>query len=105
MDLRPSHPDLSGKEAEHALEEAGLTVNKNTIPGETRSPFVTSGLRLGTPALTTRGMVEGNMEQIAAWIIRVLDSPSDEDLIRAVRGEVTELCQLFPLYEEFGELA
>jgi len=105
MDLRPSHPDLSGKEAEHALEEAGLTVNKNTVPGETRSPFVTSGLRLGTPALTTRGMAEGNMEQIAAWIVRVLDNPSDEDLIRAVRGEVTELCQAFPLYEEFGALA
>ncbi len=105
MDLRPSHPDLSGKEAEHALEEAGLTVNKNTVPGETRSPFVTSGLRLGTPALTTRGMAEGNMEQIAAWTVRVLDNPSDEDPIRAVRGEVTELCQAFPLYEEFGALA
>ena len=61
-DLRPSHPDLSGKEAEHALEEAGITVNKNTVPGETRSPFVTSGLRIGTPALTTRGMNEERHE-------------------------------------------
>jgi len=101
MDLRPSHPDLPGKEAEHALEEAGITVNKNTVPGETRSPFVTSGLRIGTPALTTRGMTEGNMEQIAAWMVRILNNPSDEELIRAVRGEVTELCQAFPLYEEF----
>ena len=105
MDLRPSHPDLPGKEAEHALEEAGITVNKNTVPGETRSPFVTSGLRIGTPALTTRGMTEGTMEQIAAWIVRILNDPSDEELIRAVRGEVTELCQAFPLYEEFAELA
>ncbi len=74
-DLRPSHPDLSGKDAEHALEEAGITVNKNTIPGETRSPFVTSGLRIGTPALTTRGMTEGNMEQIAAWIVEFWTIP------------------------------
>jgi glycine hydroxymethyltransferase len=101
MDLRPSHPDLPGKEAEHALEEAGITVNKNTVPGETRSPFVTSGLRIGTPALTTRGMTEGDMEQIAAWMVQILNNPSDEELIRAVRGEVTELCQAFPLYEEF----
>ena len=104
-DLRPSHPDLSGKEAEHALEEAGITVNKNTIPGETRSPFVTSGLRIGTPALTTRGMTEPEMEKIADWIVRVLDDPTDENLIRTVRGEVTELCQAFPLYEEFAALA
>ncbi len=73
VDLRPSHPDLSGKEAEHALEAAGITVNKNTVPGETRSPFVTSGLRIGTPALTSRGMTEEHMAQIADWIVRVLD--------------------------------
>jgi len=104
-DLRPSHPDLSGKDAEHALEEAGITVNKNTIPGETRSPFVTSGLRIGTPALTSRGMTEGAMEQIASWIMQILDNPTDEGLIRRVRGEVTELCEAFPLYEEFAALA
>ncbi len=104
-DLRPSHPDLSGKEAEHALEEAGITVNKNTVPGETRSPFVTSGLRIGTPALTTRGMTEQDMEQIAAWIMRILNNPTDEELIRTVRGEVTELCQTYPLYEEFLALS
>ena len=100
VDLRPSHPDLPGKEAEHALEAAGITVNKNTVPGETRSPFVTSGLRIGTPALTTRGMGTGEMEQIAAWIVQVLDDPTNEGLIETVRGEVTELCESFPLYEE-----
>lgn len=105
VDLRPSHPDLSGKEAEHALESAGMTVNKNTVPGETRSPFVTSGLRIGTPALTTRGMAEGEMEQVAAWIVRILDRPGDEDLLRSVRSEVTELCGGFPLYEQFTSLA
>lgn len=104
VDLRPSHPDLSGKDAEHALEEAGITVNKNTVPGETRSPFVTSGLRIGTPALTSRGMTEAEMAQIADWIVRVLDASADTDLIQGVRGEVTELCQAYPLYEDFAAL-
>jgi glycine/serine hydroxymethyltransferase len=72
VDLRPSHADLTGKDAEAALEAAGITVNKNTVPGETRSPFVTSGLRIGTPALTTRGMAEGQMAQVADWIAEVL---------------------------------
>jgi glycine hydroxymethyltransferase len=100
VDLRPSHPELSGKDAEHALEAAGVTVNKNTVPGETRSPFVTSGLRIGTPALTTRGLGKGEMEQISQWIVQVLDDHTNESLIRRVRGEVTELCASFPLYEE-----
>jgi glycine hydroxymethyltransferase len=104
VDLRPSHPELSGKEAEHSLEEAGITVNKNTVPGETRSPFVTSGLRIGTPALTTRGMTEEHMTQIAAWILRVLDRSTDEAVIREVRGEVAELCEAYPLYEDFAAL-
>jgi glycine hydroxymethyltransferase len=102
VDLRPSHPDLTGKDAEAALEAAGMTVNKNTVPGETRSPFVTSGLRIGTPALTTRGMKEDEMRRIAGWIERVLRRPGDTDTIAAVRGEVAELCSAFPLY---GELA
>lgn len=104
VDLRPSHPELSGKEAEHALEAAGITVNKNTVPGETRSPFVTSGLRIGTPALTTRGMGRSEMEQIAAWAVQVLDDPANEEVIRTVRGGVTELCEGFPLYEELAAL-
>ncbi len=103
-DLRPSHPDLTGKEAEHALEAAGMTVNKNTVPGETRSPFVTSGLRIGTPALTTRKMGTGEMEQIANWIVQVLNDSTNQSTIEAVRGEVTELCQSFPLYQEFTSL-
>ena len=103
-DLRKSHAELTGKVAEESLEAAGITVNKNTVPGETRSPFVTSGLRIGTPALTTRGMGEEEMERIAGWIAHVLDGPDDEDRIAAVRAEVRELCADFPLYPEFGAL-
>ena len=102
VDLRPSHPDLSGKDAEHALEEAGITVNKNTVPAETRSPFVTSGLRIGTPALTSRGMGEAEMHRIGEWIARVLASPADPALIRRTRQEVEELCQAFPIYSELA---
>ncbi|MFG1691603.1 serine hydroxymethyltransferase [Gemmatimonadota bacterium] len=91
--------ELTGKEGEEALEKAGITVNKNTVPGETRSPFVTSGLRIGTPALTTRGMVEDDMRQIGAWIVEVLDDPTNDDLISRVRGEVAEMCAGFPMYE------
>jgi glycine hydroxymethyltransferase len=100
VDLRKSNEDLTGKDAEHALESAGITVNKNTVPGETRSPFVTSGLRIGTPAVTTRGMKEPEMAQIADWIAHVLDAPQDEARIKSVRGEVLELCQNFQLYAE-----
>jgi len=102
VDLRPSHPELTGKDAEAALEAAGMTVNKNTVPGETRSPFVTSGLRIGTPALTSRGMKEEEMLRIAGWIARVLEAPGDADGIAAVRAEVRELCQAFPLYAELA---
>jgi glycine hydroxymethyltransferase len=102
VDLRPSHADLTGKDAEAALEAAGITVNKNTVPGETRSPFVTSGLRIGTPALTTRGMAEGQMAQVADWIAEVLSSPADEGRIANVRGRVLELCEAFPLYAELA---
>jgi len=98
VDLRLSHDELTGKEAEAALEVSGITVNKNTVPGETRSPFVTSGLRIGTPALTSRGMKESEMAQIAAWIAHVLEAPSDEDRIAGVGNEVRDLCAAFPLY-------
>lgn len=104
VDLRPSHPDLPGKDAEHALEAAGITVNKNTVPGETRSPFVTSGLRIGTPALTTRGMGTEEMRRIAAWMLQILDAPTNEALIGEVRGGVTELCGAFPLYQDLVSL-
>jgi glycine hydroxymethyltransferase len=102
VDLRPSHEELSGKDAEASLEAAGITVNKNTVPGETRSPFVTSGLRIGTPALTSRGMKEAEMRQVAAWISRVLRDSGDEGVIEAVRNEVRELCGTFPLYTELA---
>jgi glycine hydroxymethyltransferase len=70
------------------------------VPGETRSPFVTSGLRIGTPALTTRGMAEGEMTQIADWVADVLAAPADRSRIDRVRASVLELCQAFPLYPE-----
>jgi len=98
VDLRASHGELTGKDAEAALEASGIIMNKNTVPGETRSPFVTSGLRIGTPALTSRGMKEGEMARIAAWISSILDAPTDQDRIDGVRGEVSELCSAFPLY-------
>ena len=102
VDLRRSHDELTGKDAEAALEAAGITVNKNTVPGETRSPFVTSGLRIGTPALTSRGMEEAEMRQIADWIADVLSSPSDEARMAGVRAEVLEICLAFPLYAELA---
>jgi len=100
VDLRPSHPDLTGKEAERALEAAGITLNKNTVPGETRSPFVTSGLRIGTAALTTRGMGELEMHRIGEWMARVLAAPDDDRLIQRTREEVAEMASGFPLYGE-----
>ncbi len=100
VDLRPSHPELTGKDAEAALEAAAITVNKNTVPGETRSPFVTSGLRIGTPALTTRGMAESQMAQVADWIAEVLAAPGDAGRIAGVRARVVELCEAFTLYAE-----
>ena len=89
---------LTGKEAEEALERVGITVNKNTVPFETRSPFVTSGVRIGTPALTTRGMKEKEMERIGGWIADVLASPADASVQRRVSAEVRALCDAFPLY-------
>jgi glycine hydroxymethyltransferase len=105
IDLRPSHPDLTGKDAEAALEAAGITVNKNTVPGETRSPFVTSGLRMGTPALTTRGMGEAEMVKVADWILSILEAPADQTRIGVVREAVRDLCQSYPLYAELASIA
>jgi glycine hydroxymethyltransferase len=102
VDLRPSHPQLTGRDAEAALEAAGITVNKNTVPGETRSPFVTSGLRLGTPALTSRGMGQAQMTQIADWIAEVLEAPGETRRVERVRARVLELCEAFPLYVELA---
>ena len=90
--------DLSGKKAQEALDRAGITANKNMVPFDPRTPFVTSGLRFGTPALTTRGMREDEMREIAALIARVLERPADAALAAVVRGEVRTLCSRFPLY-------
>ena len=96
VDLRPKN--LTGKVAEKTLDQAGITVNKNTIPDDPQSPFVTSGIRLGTPALTTRGMGPGEMERIAELIDRALTRPDEATLAR-VREEVHELSSSFPLYQ------
>lgn len=87
---------LTGKIAERALDRAGITVNKNLIPFDRRPPLDPSGLRIGTPALTTRGMKESEMRQIAAWMDRVLSAPEDEGLLERIRSEVRELCRQFP---------
>jgi glycine hydroxymethyltransferase len=92
--------NLSGKKAEAALEAAGITVNKNTVPFDTRSPFITSGIRIGTPALTTRGMKETEMKRIADLMGRVLENPADQSVIAEVRRATRELCDAFPLYPE-----
>lgn len=97
VDLR--NRNVSGKAAEAALENAGITVNKNMIPFDTASPFVTSGIRLGTPALTTRGMKEEQMTQIAKMIDRVLCDIDNTTLQDKIRSEVKDLCEQFPLYE------
>lgn len=90
--------DITGKDAERVLGEAGITVNKNSIPFETRSPFVTSGVRIGTPALTTRKMGEKEMVQVADLIVRVLKAPTDTAVIEKCRAEVVALCEAFPIY-------
>ena len=98
VDLRPKK--LNGKIAEEALGKAGITVNKNMIPWDPEKPFVTSGIRVGTPALTTRGMGVAEMGQVASLIGRVLDAPADEASLARVRGEVHELTRKFPLYPD-----
>jgi glycine hydroxymethyltransferase len=93
---------LTGKKAEAALEQAGVTVNMNTVPFDQKSPFVTSGIRIGTPALTTRGMRENEMRTIAEEMARVLEDTTNEETIRSVRAKTRELCDAFPLYPELG---
>jgi len=98
VDLRPKK--ISGKAAEEALGKAGITVNKNMIPWDPEKPTVTSGIRIGTPAITTRGMGTREMTMIAALIGRVLDAPDEEALLSRVRGEVRDLCAHFPMYTD-----
>lgn len=102
VDLRDSHPDTSGGDAEEALEEAGLVLNGNTVPGESRSAFDPSGIRIGTPLTTTRGFGEDETREVADLIVRVLDAVengTEDEVIPAVREDVTALCEEFPVYE------
>ena len=92
--------ETTGKDAQAALELAGITANKNMVPFDPRKPMVTSGVRIGTPAVTTRGMGEAEMAAIAGFIARALDAPDDEDALAKIRAEVEDLCRSFPLYAE-----
>jgi glycine hydroxymethyltransferase len=96
VDLR--NLDLTGKAAEAALGQAGITANKNSIPFDEQGPAVTSGIRLGTPVVTTRGMGEAEMVAIAAFIAKVLRHPAETAVVAEVRREVQDLCRRFPLY-------
>ncbi|MCD4687820.1 MAG: serine hydroxymethyltransferase [Desulfuromonadaceae bacterium] len=93
-----SGSEITGKMASAALEKAGITANKNTVPFETRSPFVTSGIRLGTPATTTRGLKEAEMELVAGWIERAIANMDNDAVLEEIRVQVKELCVKFPLY-------
>jgi glycine hydroxymethyltransferase len=98
VDLRSKN--LTGKDAQEALDRAGITVNKNAVPFDDKSPLITSGIRIGTPALTTRGMKEPEMLQVAGFIDKVLTNISDEQIAAGIENSVKELCGRFPLYPE-----
>jgi glycine hydroxymethyltransferase len=100
VDLRPFDQELTGKEAQEVLDRAGITCNRNTIPDDPRSAFVTSGLRLGSAAQTTAGMGTGEMRLVADLIVRTLKARTDEGEIEAVRSQVAELCAAFPPYPD-----
>jgi glycine hydroxymethyltransferase len=100
VDLRPFDAELTGKQAQEVLDRAGITLNRNTIPDDPRSPFVTSGLRLGSAAQTTTGMGPEEMARIASLMGRALRHRDDEAALRQVRAEVLELCDRFPPYPQ-----
>jgi glycine hydroxymethyltransferase len=89
--------EISGKDAEEALEAAGISVNRNTIPFDPKPPMITSGIRLGTPAVTTRGFGTEEMKRVASLIFKVVSSSGDEKILKQVRREVREMCQQFPI--------
>ncbi len=99
VDLRPSHPDTTGKDVERALEDVGIVLNANTVPGETRSPFVASGFRAGTPALSTRGFDAADCAAVGEVIADVVDAPDDEAVRAEAAATVRSLCEANPLYE------
>jgi glycine hydroxymethyltransferase len=94
-----SNKGLTGKDAEAALQAADITVNKNMVPFDTQSPFVTSGIRVGTPAMTTRGLGVEEFRHVVEMMDRILTNPTNEDVQKEIRGEVAEICQAFPLYD------
>jgi len=98
VDLRTFDEDLTGDEAQTVLDRAGITLNKNTVPDDPRSPFVTSGVRIGTPSTTTQGMAEPEMERIAELIVRTLKGRDDDSVVDAVRADVADLCSRFTPY-------
>ena len=100
VDLRTFDAELTGKEAQAVLDLAGITLNKNTVPDDPRSPFVTSGVRIGTPAVTTQGMTEAEMPEIADLIARALRHRADADAVAGVRAEVAALCGRFTPYPD-----
>lgn len=98
IDLR--NKKINGKQAQLALDEANMTTNKNAVPWDTESPLLTSGLRLGSPALTTRGFKETEFKLVAKWINEVISAPDDEKTRKKVKGEIAEVTKNFPLYQE-----
>jgi glycine hydroxymethyltransferase len=97
IDLR--NKGVTGKEAEEALQAADITVNKNMVPYDEQSPFVTSGIRVGTPAMTTRGLKESDFRDIVALMDRVITNPANEDVIQQVKGSIREMTDRFPMYD------
>ena len=100
VDLRPFDEELTGKEAQEVLDRAGITLNRNTIPDDPRSPFLTSGLRMGTAAETTAGMGPEQMTVVAELVARTLKARTDEGEVAAIRREVADLCAAFPPYPD-----
>jgi len=94
---------ITGKAADAALGSANITVNKNTVPGDPQSPFVTSGLRIGTPAGTTRGFKEAECKELVNWICDILDDLENQETIERVKGQVLDLCKRFPVYQSNDE--
>ena len=95
-----SNKNITGKTAELILGKAGITANKNMVPFDTKSPFVTSGIRLGTPAITTRGMGVSEMKMIASWIDLAINNHEDDAILSDIKSKVNELCSSFPIYEK-----
>jgi glycine hydroxymethyltransferase len=94
---------LTGKEVDAALGRAHITVNKNAVPNDPQSPFVTSGIRVGSPAITTRGFREAEARELVDWMCDIIDDPSDEAVIQRVKAKVQDLCARFPVYQAGGQ--